>query len=158
MSITIRPAVAGDGIILHGMIRELAVHHGYEAYFSARPEDYETFLADPGAINGALIACWNGVPAGCATWQRSYSTFIGRETIYMEDISVLPEFRRKGIGAALLKAMARFVVDRGAPRLHWLLMAWNGDARRFYREAGAAIEDGNCHCILEGEALERLAS
>ena len=158
MSISIRPAVAGDGATLARMIRALAVHHGYEAYFSAQPEDYEKFLADPHAINGALIACWNGEPAGCATWQRSYSTFIGRETIYMEDISVLPEFRRKGIGSALLKAMARFALDRGSPRLHWLLMAWNNDARRLYAEAGAVIEDGNCHCILEGAALERLAS
>lgn len=158
MSISIRPARAGDGALLTRMIRELAVHHGYEAYFSALPEDYEKFLADPAAINGALIALWNGEPAGCATWQRSYSTFIGRETIYMEDISVLADHRRKGIGAALLKAMAKFVVGRGSPRLHWLLMAWNGDARRFYAEAGATIEDGNCHCILEGDALQRLAS
>ena len=54
MSITIRPARAGDGALLTRMIRELAVHHGYEAYFSALPEDYEKFLADPAAINGAL--------------------------------------------------------------------------------------------------------
>ena len=56
MSITIRPAVAGDGPILIAMVRELAVHHGYEKNFVARAEDYERFLADPHALNGALIA------------------------------------------------------------------------------------------------------
>ena len=158
MSITIRSAVAGDGTILHGMIRELAVHHGYEAYFSARPEDYESFLADPQPGNGALIADWDGVPAGCATWQRSYSTFQGRETLYMEDISVLPPFRGRGIGQALLRAVARFAVARRAASVNWLMMGWNSEARRFYEAAGAAVEDGNCFCKLSGDALERLAS
>ena len=158
MSITIRDARAGDGAILNAMVRELAVHHGYEAYFTAKPDDYERFLADPNAINGALIAEWNGEPAGCATWQRSYATFIGREVIYLEDISVLPPFRRKGIAAALLKAVANLAVQRKAGAVKWLMMGWNTDARRLYEAAGASIEEGNCFCQLSGEALEKLAS
>ncbi|MCA3554685.1 GNAT family N-acetyltransferase [Aestuariivirga sp.] len=158
MTITIRPAVAGDGPVLIAMVRELAVHHSYEAYFTAAPEDYERFLADPHAINGAIIAEWNGVPAGCATWQRSYSTFSGREGIYLEDISVLPAFRRKGIATALLKAVAKLAVARKADAVKWLMMGWNTDARKLYEAAGACIEDGNCFCKLSEEALERLAS
>ena len=158
MSIAIRAAAEGDGPILHAMLAALARHHGHEEYFTARPEDYERFLSDPHAINGALIATWNGEPAGCATWQRSYSTFRGRETLYMEDLSVLPQFRRKGIGEALLKATAKLALARGTSRLFWLMMGWNADARRFYTAAGAAIEDNNCYCTLEGAALERLGS
>ena len=158
MSITIRAAGVGDGAIVHAMVRELVIHHGYEDSFAATPEDFETFLADPHAINGALIAEWNGQPAGCATWQRSYSTFQGRETLYMEDISVMPEFRNKGIGKALLKAVARLAVARKAAAVSWLMMGWNTDARRFYEAAGAAIYDDNCFCKLSGEALERFAS
>lgn len=158
MSISIRKAVPGDGAILNAMVRELAVHHGYEKYFVATPDDYEKFLADPHAINGALIAEWNGEPAGCATWQRSYQTFIGRETMYLEDISVLPAFRRKGIATALLKAVARLAVERRAAAVSWLMMGWNTEARRLYEAAGAMIEDGNCFCKLSGDALERLAS
>jgi GNAT superfamily N-acetyltransferase len=158
MSIEIRAAAPGDGAILHGMIRELAVNHGAEKYFTASPEDFERMLADPRGIGGALIAFLDGAPAGCATWQRMFSTFRGRETVYLEDLSVLPQFRRRGVGQALLKAMARLALERGTSRLHWLMMAWNEEGRRLYAAAGAAIEDGNCFCTLEGAALERLAS
>lgn len=158
MTITIREAGAGDGAVLHRMVRELAVHHGYVDHFLAKPEDYERFLGNPQAINGALLAYWDGEPAGCATWQRSYSTFHGRETLYMEDISVLADFRRKGIGQALLKAIARLAVARKVAAVSWLMMGWNTDARRFYEAAGAYVEPDNCYCKLTGDALERLAS
>jgi len=156
MSITVRKAGPGDGGVLHAMLRELAQHHGFP--ITAEPEDYERFLADPHAVNGALIAFSDGAPAGCATWQRSYSTFRGRETIYMEDISVLPPFRRSGIGTALLRAVARMAVARGAGAVTWLMMGWNEEARRFYEGHGAEIEDGVCYCKLAGPDLERLGS
>ena len=98
------------------------------------------------------------MPAGCAIWQRSYSTFRGRETIYLEDLSVLPQFRRRGIGQALLKAVAQLAWHAGLAAITWLMMAWNEDARRFYEAAGAEIEDGICFCRLHGAALERLGS
>ena len=158
MSITIRPAVAGDGTILHAMIHELARHHDALEYFTSVPEDFDRMLADPRAIGGALIAFADGIPAGCATWQRQFSTFRGRETTYLEDLSVLPQFRKRGVGQALLKEIAKLALARGTNRLHWLMMAWNDDGRRFYTAAGASIEDGNCYCTLEGAALERLAS
>ena len=158
MKIAVREAQAGDGAILHAMVRELAVSHGHEADFLARPEDYERFLSDPHAVNGALIASWEEVPAGCAIWQRSYSTFRGRETLYLEDLSVLPSFRRRGIGQALLKAVARLALSRNLPAVSWLMMSWNEDARRLYEAAGAEIEEGNCMCRLSGAALERLGS
>ena len=158
MSITIRPAVAGDGPILIAMVRELAVHHGFEESFVAIAADYERFLADPKALNGALIAEWNGEPAGCATWQRAYQTFLGRETIYLEDVSVLPAFRRKGIATALLKAVARLAVKRGAAAVGWQMMGWNSEARGLYEKLGVTIYDDNCFCKLSGEALKRLSS
>ena len=158
MSITVRTAAAGDGAILHAMVRELAISHGHEHDFTALPSDYERFLCDPAAVNGALIAFWEGEPAGCAIWQRSYSTFRGRETLYLEDLSVLSSFRRRGIGGQLLKAVARLARERNLPAITWLMMGWNDGARRLYAAAGAEIEDGNCLCRLSGEALERLGS
>jgi GNAT superfamily N-acetyltransferase len=158
VSITVRPAAAGDGSILHAMVRELAESHGHAGDFTAQPEDYERFLADPHAINGALIAFWEGEPAGCAIWQRSYSTFRGRETLYLEDLSVLSSFRRRGIGRELLKAVARLALSRDLPAVTWLMMSWNAGARRLYAAAGAGIEEGNCLCRLSGDALERLGS
>lgn len=158
MSVLIREAKAGDGLLLHAMVRELAINHGHEQDFTAEPEDYELFLSDPNAINGAFVGLWNGEPAGCAIWQRSYSTFRGRETLYLEDLSVLPRFRGKGVGTELLRTIARFAVARKLASVTWLMMAWNENARRVYSTAGADIEDGNCLCRLSGAALERLAS
>ncbi len=158
MSISIRPARAGDGATLHAMVRELAVHHGHAEDFTALPSDYERFLSDPNAINGALIAMLGDEPAGCAIWQRSYSTFRGRETLYLEDVSVLPQFRRRGVARELLKAVARLALSRNLPAVNWLMMQWNDEARRLYAAVGAEIEEGNCLCRLSGTALERLGS
>jgi len=158
MSITVRAAAPGDGASLHAMVRELAVHHGYAQNFTSVPEDFDRLLADPRGISGALIAEAEGVPAGCAIWHRGFSTFRGRETLYLEDLSVLPQFRKRGVGQALLKATARVALRRNAAYLHWLMMGWNEDARRFYAAAGAEIEGDNCFCTLKGAALERLAT
>ena len=158
MSLAIRAARSGDGAALYSMIRELAVNHGHKKDFTASLNDYESFLGDPHAIIGAYIAYWEGVPAGCAIWQRAYSTFRGSETLYLEDLSVLPGFRRLGIARALLRAIARHAVARNLPAVSWHMMSWNDGARRLYGEAGALIEDGNCLCRLHGEALERLAT
>ena len=64
MSITVRTAAAGDGAILHAMVRELAISHGHEHDFTALPSDYERFLCDPAAVNGALIADKAALRAG----------------------------------------------------------------------------------------------
>jgi GNAT superfamily N-acetyltransferase len=158
MSILIREAVAGDGAALHAMVHELAVHHGHAADFVSTPEDFARFLAGPNPVGGALIALWDEAPAGCAIWHRSFSTFRGRETMYLEDLAVLPHHRRRGIGYELLKAVARLARARGVPAVTWVMMDWNEDARRLYARAGVAFEPGTSICRLSGPALERLGS
>jgi GNAT superfamily N-acetyltransferase len=156
MSLVIREAVPGDGAILHGMSRELALHHGVP--FAAGPEDFESFLTSPQPVGGALIAEWEGAPAGSAVWHRSFSSFKGREMIYLEDIFVQPAFRSRGIGRELLRAVARLALARGAASVGWLMMDWNEEARAFYLAAGAEIEEKFCYCSLSGAALERFGS
>lgn len=157
MTVSIRTAVPGDGAVLHGMIRELAVSHGNEKYFQTQPGDLDRALADRNGIVAALIAEADGRPAGCAIIYRSFSTFRGRETLHLEDICVLPEFRRRGVASALMRAVAREAAARGVPAVSWLMMAWNGGARTLYEGLGAEIEEGCCVWRLHGDALERLA-
>lgn len=158
MSIEVREARPGDGAAIHAMALELARSHGYEAGFSSEPAQFETALFQPGAIVGALIALVDGVPAGCAFWHRSFTTFRGREVLYLEDLSVLPRFQRRGVGKALLKALARLAVERGYPSIYWMMMDWNDGARALYESIGAEIEDGMCYCRLSDGALERFAA
>jgi GNAT superfamily N-acetyltransferase len=158
MSLVIRPAEPGDGAAIHAMVEALAKSHGEQEHFTAVAADYETALFAPGTMIGAFIAVYGGVPAGCAIWHRSFSTFRGKETLYLEDLSVLPAFRRRGIARALLGAMAGLALSRGVPAISWLMMPWNDAARKLYIEAGAEIEEGVCLCRLHGPALERLAT
>lgn len=157
MSIVIRAAQPGDGTAIHAMVEALAVSHDEAEHFIATPADYETALFAADTVVGALIATAEGVPAGCAIWHRSFSTFRGRETIYMEDLSVLQQFRRRGIARALLKAVAQLALSRGVPAVTWMMMPWNDAARQLYAVAGAEIEEGVCYCRLHADALERLA-
>ena len=155
--IAVRAVRPGDGAALHAMVKALAVSHGHEKEFVATPESYEAALFCPNPVIGAFLAEVGGVPAGCAIWQRSFSTFRGAEKIYLEDLSVLPEFRRRGIARVLLKAVARLAVIRGLAAVSWLMMDWNGGARALYESVGAEIESGGNYCRLSGDALARLA-
>jgi len=155
--IAVRAANPGDGQVLWQTTRTLAESHGYLDHFKATPEDYERDLFCETPLIGVFIATWNGEAAGTALWQRSYSTFRGRETIYLEDLSVLEPFRKRGIGKALMVAVAKHAVSRNIPAISWLMMDWNENARRLYASLGAEIENGNSYCRLHGEALKALA-
>jgi GNAT superfamily N-acetyltransferase len=156
--ISIRTIKPGEAAALLAMTRALAVSHGEEDHFTATPEFVEAALFADDPIVHCLIAEYGGVPAGCAVWHRSFSSFRGREVMYLEDVSVLPEFRRKGIARALMKAVARIAVERGYPGIAWLMMDWNDGARKLYEEAGAELQGGTVFCRLNGDALARLAA
>lgn len=157
MSLEVRVVRPGDGAALHAMVLALARSHDHESAVVAVPEDLETALFGGNPIVGAVLALVGGVPAGCAFWHRSFATFRGQEVMYLEDLSVLPEFRRRGVGRALLQAVAKLAVQKGYPSVSWMMMSWNHGARALYRAAGAEIDDGTCRCRLHGEALDRLA-
>ena len=157
MSIEVRAARPGDGAAIHAMVEALAISHNELEHFVARPSDYEAALFAPGALVGGFLATVDNQPAGCAIWHRSFSTFRGKETLYLEDLSVLPAFRRRGIARALLKAVAQLAMARGVPVVIWEMMDWNEGARTLYQSVGAEIEPGFRKCRLYSEALERLA-
>jgi ribosomal protein S18 acetylase RimI-like enzyme len=156
-AIQVRAIRPGEGAVLVEMVRELAQSHDLMQHFKATPQLYEETLFQDNPVVGALIAEVGGVPAGCAIWHRSFSTFRGREVMYLEDLSVLPRFRRQGVGKALLRATARLAVARGYPSIYWIIMDWNDGARALYQEVGADMENGMTWCRLHGEKLEALA-
>jgi GNAT superfamily N-acetyltransferase len=106
----------------------------------------------------AVIARANGEPAGFAVWFYSYSTFLSRPGLYLEDLFVLPDWRGRGIGHALLRHLARIAVSRGCGRMEWSVLDWNELAIRFYRRIGARPMSDWTVYRLTGDALARLAA
>ena len=104
-----------------------------------------------------LICRRRGRPVGFALYFFTYSTFLARPTLYLEDLFVLPAERGRGAGLALLRALARLAVRRGCGRMEWTVLDWNTPARRFYRALGAGFRTEWVLTRLAGAPLARLA-
>ena len=104
-----------------------------------------------------VIANDGGEPAGFAPFFYSFSTFLGRPGIYLEDLYVRSQFRGRGIGRAMLVRLARLAKERGCGRLEWSVLDWNEPAIGFYRDLGASPVGGWTVYRVSGEALEELA-
>ena len=118
--------------------------------------DFVVASCVPGASSEALIAYSDTEPVGFAVFFHTYSTFLGRPGLYLEDLFVLPEWRGRGAGRRLLRYVAHIAVARHCVRLEWSVRAWNAPAIKFYRGLGARPEDEWTVYRLTGDALERL--
>src|SRR5215216_1643386 len=88
-----------------------------------------------------LLAEQGGAPVGFALFFQSYSTFLGKPGLYLEDLFVQPSARGRGCGLALMSALARIAVARDYGRFEWSVLDWNEPALRLYRALGAAPMD-----------------
>lgn len=157
MTIEIRPIRPGEGPALLMLTRALADSHGFLDKYTATAEDLERALFAPHPIVGCLMAFCDAEPAGCAFWHRSFTTSRGRETMYLEDLSVLPAYQRRGIGRALLQRLALEARSQGYPSIYWFSMGWNQGAQALYQQTGATCDEGMRYYRLADEALIRLA-
>jgi GNAT superfamily N-acetyltransferase len=104
-----------------------------------------------------LICRKQGRPVGFALYFFTYSTFLGRPSLYLEDLFVRPEERGNGAGKALLAALARIAVRRGCGRMEWAVLDWNRPAIGFYERLGAGLRREWILTRLTGAPLRRLA-
>lgn len=104
-----------------------------------------------------LFACEGTREVGFALFFHNFSTFLGRAGIYLEDLFVLPEFRGRGYGKALLRTLAQITVERGCGRLEWACLDWNRPSIDFYRSLGAVPMDEWTTYRLTGETLRAMA-
>ena len=156
--ITVRPMQRGEGAALLSMVRALAESHNLLHTVLATPEMFEAAMFSEQPIVGTLMAEYDGSLAGCAVWHRSFSTNRGAEVMYLEDLSVLQEFRRRGVARVLLKAVARLALAKNYPSVYWLMMDWNTEAHALYASVGAEIEPGTTFCRIRDDALKALAA
>lgn len=135
--LNIRPATAADAATIASLVRELAEYEKLAHEAKARPEDFARELSAANPVIRVLIAEWDGEPVGFALYFFNFSTFVGRPGLYLEDLFVRPALRSKGIGRALLRALARIARERDCGRMEWAVLDWNEPALRFYRSLGA---------------------
>jgi len=135
--LVVRLAVAGDVATILGFIRALAHYEklDHEVVADEAALSATLFGAHPAAE--VLLAELAGAPVGFALFFPSYSTFLARPGLYLEDLFVDPAARGQGIGLALMSALARIAVDRDYGRFEWSVLDWNTPALEFYAALGA---------------------
>ena len=152
----IEAATVADVPVILRMIKALAEYERLTHEVVATEESVrESLFASRSAE--AVIAYADGSAVGFAVWFHNYSTFLSRRGLYLEDLFVLPEWRGRGIGRALLRHLARVAVQRGCGRMEWSVLDWNEPAIRFYRSLGAQPMDEWTVYRLTGDALARVA-
>lgn len=104
-----------------------------------------------------LIAEIDGTAAGFALFFPTYSTFLTRPGLWLEDLFVTPEHRRGGVGGALLTRVAQLAADRSCGRLEWSVLGWNRSAVDFYRRLGARLMHEWSICRVDGKDLAAFA-
>ena len=157
--LVIRFATAADVPAILGFIRALARYEKLEHEVVADEDRLRTTLFGERRSAEVLLAdiAEPRAPVGFALFFTSYSTFLAQPGLYLEDLFVDPAARGRGIGAALMSALARIAVDRGYGRFEWSVLDWNEPAIGFYKNLGARPLDDWTVFRLTGEALERLA-
>src|SRR5688572_21445992 len=156
MSIAIRFAGPDDSATILAFIRALAE---YERLLHEVTADEEAIRASLfGARRGAevLIAERGGAPVGFALFFQSYSTFLAKPGLYLEDLFVLPAARGKGVGKALMAALARIAVQRDYGRFEWSVLDWNEPALAFYTSLGSRPQSEWTVQRLTGASLHAL--
>ncbi len=152
------PAAKSDVPLVLALIKELAEYERLSHEVTATEELLAETLFGERPYAEVLLAFYDNQPVGYALFFHSYSTFLGRPGIYLEDLFVRPPFRGKGFGKALLASLARIASERKCGRLEWAVLNWNEPAIGFYRSLGAKPMDTWTVYRLTGEPLAALAS
>ena len=155
--LTIRAATADDASLLAAMILELAEydHLAHEAAVTPESIARDGFGARPKFR--AVIAEIDGKPAGYAVFFEFYSTFQARAGLFLDDLFVRPQFRKQGLGQALLAHVARIAWDENYFCMRWEVLDWNKPAIDFYTRLGAVFMDEWKSVMLIGDALQSAA-
>jgi GNAT superfamily N-acetyltransferase len=157
MALSIDPATPQDIPLILDLIRELAGYEHEPDAAQATPQQIEAALFGERPAAEAVISRVDGEPAGWALWFQNFSTWTGQPGLWLEDLFVRPQYRRSGVGKALMAYLARLCVERGYGRFEWSVLDWNTPALDFYKALGAEAEDEWTNHRLTGKSLRRLA-
>ncbi|MDD0977294.1 GNAT family N-acetyltransferase [Pseudomonas fontis] len=157
MTLHIRPARVEDAELILAFITELAEYERARHAVIASVEDIRLSLFADGAPAKGLICELDGKAIGYAVYFYSYSTWLGRNGIYLEDLYITPGQRGSGSGKQLLRHIALEALEQGCGRLEWSVLDWNEPAIQFYQSLGAEPQDEWVRYRLEGDTLRNFA-
>jgi GNAT superfamily N-acetyltransferase len=156
--VELRPAREEDVDLIHALIVALAEYEREPDAVVGTPAMLRRWLFGKKPAAEAVIAEVDGSPAGFAIFHGTFSTWECTPGIWLEDLFVLPDFRRFGVGGRLLSHLAKITIDRGYTRLGWAALDWNEMALGFYRKLGADVLDEWKMHRLSGETLRAVAA
>lgn len=152
-NIRIVPAQVADIPVILRMIRALAEYEQLTHEVTATEQGLRQSLFGPRPA-GEVVLAYNGdVPIGFALFFHNFSTFLGKQGLYLEDLFVVPEWRGRGVGKQLFEYVASVADSRQCGRLEWTVLDWNESAIAFYRRMGAHVLDEWRICRLTGHEL-----
>ena len=156
--IEIRPAVPQDVPLILSFLHELATYEKLAHEVVATERDMHAALFGERPVVETVIAILDGEAVGYALFFPTFSTFLAKPGLYLEDLYVRPAARGFGVGRKLLEHLARITVERGWGRLEWSVLDWNEPSIAFYKKMGARSMDEWTVFRLTGDALRRLAA
>ncbi len=156
MECIIRQATEADVPLMLGFIRELAEYEHMADQVVATQQDMREWMFVKKTAEAIICEC-GGQPAGFALYFYNFSTFLGKAGIFIEDLYVKPDMRKKGLGKALFVRLAQICVERGCSRLEWNCLDWNTPSIEFYTAMGGEPMSEWTTYRIAGETLLRLA-
>ncbi len=157
-SLNIRVAKPEDTVEIFNLIQALAEYEKLSDRCTGNAADLEQHLFGDRPYAEAILAEWSDKIVGFALFFPNYSTFLTKPGIYLEDLFVLPDYRRKGIGRAMLTYLGKLALERGVGRLEWSVLDWNQSAIAFYQDVGATVLPDWRICRVTDDALKTLAT
>jgi len=154
----IRDATIEDAALILSFITELAIYEKAENEVKATAEDIEKCLFNDETTTKALICCAGDEPIGFAVYFLNFSTWLGKNGLFLEDLYVSPDHRGTGAGKNLLKHLAGLAVENDCGRFEWNVLDWNEPAINFYESIGAKAQSEWIGYRLDGQALLNFAN
>ena len=155
-NIDIRKATADDAALILGFITDLAIYEKAEDEVVATESDIKNSLFGNDSAASAVICTIDNEPVGFAVYFFNYSTWLGKNGLFLEDLYVSPQHRGTGAGKALLKHLAKIALSKDCSRFEWNVLDWNEPAIKFYQSLGAKPQHEWVGYRLTGNALEEL--
>ncbi|WP_321314872.1 GNAT family N-acetyltransferase [Halarcobacter sp.] len=158
MSIKIREAISSDAQTIYNFIVELAVYEKEPDAVKTTVEETREKIFGKNSTVKAIICEEDGVAIGLAIYFYNYSTWLGKNGIYLEDLYVSEAKRGVGAGKAMLRYLAKKALEEDCGRFEWSCLDWNTPSRKFYESIGAVSQDEWIGYRLEGDSLINFAN